>query len=72
MPNHEEQRRRQQFLQGGRDAQEMWEPEVASPAGPLPGAALDVLEHGDGCWSVPVSERQASLGRPAEDIPTRG
>lgn len=72
MTDHEQQRRREQFLQRMRDAQEMWKGEVTSPAGPLPGALLDVLEHGDGCWSVPASERQAGLGRPAQDVPTRG
>ncbi|WP_329453709.1 hypothetical protein OG894_45195 (plasmid) [Streptomyces sp. NBC_01724] len=64
MTDHEQRRRREQFLQGGRDAQEMWEREIASPAGPLPGAVLDVLEHGDG-W---VGHVQLVTGRPASDI----
>ncbi|MFF0291744.1 hypothetical protein [Streptomyces sp. NPDC005262] len=42
----------------------MWEREIASPAGPLPGAVLDVLEHGDG-W---VGHVQPATGRPASDI----
>ncbi|MDX3772430.1 MULTISPECIES: hypothetical protein [unclassified Streptomyces] len=48
MTDHEQRRRREQFLQRSRDAQEMWERDIASPAGPLPGAVLDVLEHGNG------------------------
>jgi hypothetical protein len=47
MTDHEQRRRREQFLQGGKDTQERWEREIASPDGPLPGAALM-------CWSTPA------------------
>ncbi|MFF3357515.1 hypothetical protein ACFYWN_33845 [Streptomyces sp. NPDC002917] len=64
MTDHEQRRRREQLLQRSRDAQEMWEREIASPAGPLPGAVLDVLEHGNG-W---VGHVQLATRRPASDI----
>lgn len=64
MTDHEQQRRREQFLQRGRDAQEIWEREIASPGGPLPGAVLDVLEHRDG-W---VGHVHLVTRRPASDI----
>lgn len=64
MTDHEQQRRCEQFLQGSRDMQEMWEREIACPDGPLPGAVLDVLEPGDG-W---LGHVQLVTGRPASDI----
>ncbi|MFJ7949800.1 hypothetical protein ACIQ6K_40455 [Streptomyces sp. NPDC096354] len=48
MTDQQQRRRREQFLQRGRNAQEIREREIASPAEPLPAAVLDVLEHGDG------------------------
>ncbi|MFI6730341.1 hypothetical protein [Streptomyces atratus] len=64
MTDHEQQRRRGQFLQRGTDVREIWDREIASPNGPLPGAVLDVLEHEDG-W---VGHVQLVTGRPASDI----
>ncbi|MFH9016594.1 hypothetical protein ACH4C6_35500 [Streptomyces sp. NPDC017943] len=64
MTDHEQRRRREQFLQSSKDAQELWEREIACPGGPLPGAVLDVLEHGDG-W---LGHVQLVTGRPASDI----
>ncbi|MCX4649226.1 MULTISPECIES: hypothetical protein [unclassified Streptomyces] len=64
MTDHEQQRRRGEFLQRSKDAQEIWDREIACPSGPLPGAVLDVLEHDDGR----VGHVQLMPGRPASDI----
>ncbi|MER7197487.1 MULTISPECIES: hypothetical protein [unclassified Streptomyces] len=48
MTDHEQQRRRGQFPQRGKGAQDIWGHEIASPNGPLAGAVLDVPEHDDG------------------------
>lgn len=53
-----------QFIQRGTDAQEIWDREIASPDGPLPGAVLDGLEHENG-W---VGHVQLVTGQPASDI----
>ncbi|MFQ6147449.1 hypothetical protein ACLMNJ_30980 [Streptomyces seoulensis] len=53
-----------QLEQHEADVQEIWGREIASPGGPLPGAALEVLEHADG-W---VGHVQLVISRPASDI----
>lgn len=75
MTDHEQQRRRGQFLQRGKGAQDIWDREIASPNGPLPGAVLDVLEHDDG-WSdtrstCPADQRATST-RPRPPSRRRG
>ncbi|MEU2855626.1 hypothetical protein [Streptomyces syringium] len=64
MTEHERRCRRQQLDQQDMDVQEIWNREIASPNGPLPGAVLEVLEYADG-W---VGHVQLVTRRPASDI----
>lgn len=64
MTDREQQLKQGQLSHQEKDAQEIWGREIACAGGPLPGAVLDVLEHGDG-W---VGHVQLVTRRPASDI----
>ncbi|MBB5939056.1 hypothetical protein [Streptomyces zagrosensis] len=64
MMDHQHPGERGELSQNSTGALEIWDREIACPGGPLPGAVLQVLEHGDG-W---VGHVQLVGGRPTSDI----